>query len=1062
MQVSLQRAILLLTFVCVACASTKAQFTAQEDCAAATVLTSWSSIVVPGGTYNAGNITESGSCMFSGETHARWFVFTCTSAGTFNFLVTSANPAADYDFSFWDITTSYGAGTCDIAASSELSCNYAGTTNPTGIGCSNTTCEPSLTLEPCHTYALLVNRYTTGSSSGFTIDFTGTTAGIGTAGAGSVSFTNTPVCIGQTSQFTPSIISTNYNYDWDFGDGNSSTLQSPTHAYTTPGIYPVTLTINAIVPTGCNDSATYTANVFVSAPPGLSVNPTSSNTCPGQSVDLQALTGTTGPTFTWSPASGLNTTTGNAVTASPLGTTTYTVVVTNANGCSAQATAVINVNSTFTISTNPSSATICPGGSTNLSASNATAYTWNPSAGLDVTTGANVVATPSATTSYTVTGNDAAGCMDTAVVVVTVETLPVISIAPTNPVICAGQSESLSASGASTYTWSPGTGLSATTGATVNASPASNETYTVTGTSAGGCTASQTVTLQVLTNPTITVTPNAPTVCDGENVDVTASGAGGYTWTPSTGLGATTGATVNASPTVTTTYTVAGTVSAGCTAEGTVVINVSSAPNINISPSSPSVCNGSSLTLSVSGASSYSWSPSTALSVTTGASVNAAPTSDITYTVIGTNAAGCSSTVTTTVVVNTPQQVTVYASDSLICPGQSATLYGGGSGVAQFEWDPGGGSLPTYNATPSVSTTYTVTGTDANGCSTQATILISVNVVTPITAANTSGLVCVSDSATLQANGATSYNWQPVIGLSNVSGANINASPSVNTTYTVSSIDANGCTSSATVAVDVDPLPVADFSATPMQGCDPLSVQFTNASTNALSSQWFFGDGTTSNLQDPTHSYTIGSYLPSLIVTNTAGCNDTMFAVDSVYVFAPPDALFTVSPDTGILIAYTDADFSFTNLSQGANTYQWNFDDGNTSTEFEPTHKYMSEGSYVVTLVATSPEGCSDVYVLGPLLVDGIPPLFIPNTFTPNNDGVNDAFRVYGIEIKSIRLSVFDRWGIRVFDSAVLEEGWNGMFKGKPAHQGVYVYQAELELSSGKKMVKWGDVTLVR
>ena len=1051
----------LALFAALLCACAQAR--AQSDCTTATVLSSGCDVTVPGGAFDDGAVEEAGSCMGTGETQANWFVFTPTASGTFEFLITPSTTSNDYDFAMFDITTSYNAGGCVIAGATQLVCNYSGISGPTGVGCSFAPCVPAQNVIAGNTYAILVNLFTAGSTSGFDLTFGGTAvigAGGSGSGGGSVSFTNTPVCVGQTASFTPSIVSSNFNYLWDFGSGVTSTLQSPQHAFTAPGNYPVTLTITAVNPTGCGDTATVTQNVFVSAPPGLSVSPTTSNTCPGQSVNLQATTGTTGPVFQWSPASGLSVTSGNAVVAAPLATTTYTVVVTNANGCTAQATAVINVGSTFTLNTTPSFVTICPGEIAGLSASGADTYAWSPSAGLDVSTGSTVQATPSATTSYTVTGSDNAGCQDTAIVVVTVSALPVIGIAPANPVICAGQSEALTASGAVDYEWSPVTGLGVATGATVTASPPANATYTVTGTSADGCTASQTVALQVLTSPTLSVSPSTPAVCNGESADLTASGATDYEWTPATGLNVSTGPTVTASPAATTTYTVTGTVAAGCTAEGTVVVSVGASPVVTVNPANPVVCEGESVSLSASGAVTYAWSPNTSLSTSAGASVISTPLSAIAYTVTGTNAAGCTAAATTTVSVNAPPTVSVTAGDSSLCPGEGTTLYA--NGAAQYAWQPGSGSGAVYVINPTTGTTFTVTGTDAAGCSAQATLTVGVLNVAPVTGVNATGLVCAGDSAVLQATGSADYAWQPEAGLNQTFGSNVIASPFENTTYTVTSIDASGCISSDTVAVLVDALPVAAFTLAPQSGCDPLTVTFTNASANAATSVWIFGDGTTSSIPAPSHTYSIGAYLPWLVVTNAAGCSDTVQAADSVLVYGPPEALFSVSPDTGVLIGYADATFAFTNLSDGATAYAWDFDDGNTSTQFEPEHTYLVEGNYDVTLVATSEHGCASLYTLGPLMVDGVPPLFIPNTFTPNNDGINDEFRIYGIAIQSIQLSVFDRWGTLLFESTELTRGWNGTFKGHKMQQGVYVYQAKLVLTSGKKLLKYGDVTLLR
>jgi hypothetical protein len=173
---------------------------------------------------------------------------------------------------------------------------------------------------------------------------------------------------------------------------------------------------------------------------------------------------------------------------------------------------------------------------------------------------------------YTFTNNN--NCSVTIFDTVTVNPLPTVTVAPANSTICAGQQVTLTASGANTYTWSPVTGLSATTGTTVIASPASTTTYTIIGTNTTtGCSNTQTITVTVNPLPVVTVAPANSTICAGQQVTLTASGANTYTWSPSTGLSATTGASVTATPNSTITYTVTGS-SSGCTATQTASITV--------------------------------------------------------------------------------------------------------------------------------------------------------------------------------------------------------------------------------------------------------------------------------------------------------------------------------------------------------------------------------------------------------------------------------------------------------------------------------------------------------
>src|SRR5258706_2524339 len=144
-------------------------------------------------------------------------------------------------------------------------------------------------------------------------------------------------------------------------------------------------------------------------------------------------------------------------------------------------------------------------------------------------TGATVVANPSSTTTYTVTG-DALGCTATAQFTVTIASQPVISVSPVT--ICVGQSTMLTAGGANTYTCSPSTALSATTGSSVSANPSSTTTYTVVG-DLNGCTGSTQVTVTVNPLPVVTVTTPAA-ICAGQSVTLTAGGASTYSWSPAT------------------------------------------------------------------------------------------------------------------------------------------------------------------------------------------------------------------------------------------------------------------------------------------------------------------------------------------------------------------------------------------------------------------------------------------------------------------------------------------------------------------------------------------------
>jgi len=383
--------------------------------------------------------------------------------------------------------------------------------------------------------------------------------------------------------------------------------------------------------------------------PTITVSPGSPSICNGASVSLTA---SGAISYAWSPSTGLSATTGAVVVANPTVTKTYTITGTSATGCTNTKTITVIVNALPTITISPAAPSICLGTSVSLTAGGASTYAWSPGTGLNSTTGAIVVASPTTTKTYTITGTSNTGCANKKTVIVTVNPLPIITASPAAPTICAGTSVGLTAGGASTYVWSPGTGLSSTTGAIVIANPTITKTYTITGTSLAGCTNKKTVIVTVNPLPVITASPAAPSICIGASVNLTASGANTYAWSPGTGLSSTTGAIVTANPTLTKTYTITGTSSAGCTNKKTVIVTVNQLPNITVSPAAPYVFLGESINLVASGANTYTWSPDTSLSSSTGSVVIAYPIVETTYTITGTSAYGCINTTTKTVTVD--------------------------------------------------------------------------------------------------------------------------------------------------------------------------------------------------------------------------------------------------------------------------------------------------------------------------------------------------------------------------------------------------------------------------
>ncbi len=367
----------------------------------------------------------------------------------------------------------------------------------------------------------------------------------------------------------------------DLGGGNFVVYDGTSNTTNITGLSPgVTYHFTVVEYNGAAETVNYKttalpiANTTI-AGANVTFNVQNPSICPGGNVSITASGATT---YSWSPSTGLNATTGSTVIANPTTTTTYTVVGTT-GACTDTETITVTVGSgAAAVTFNVQNPTICQGGNISITASGATNYTWSPATGLSTTTGSTVVANPTTTTTYTVVGTTGS-CSDTKTITVTVAS-PLVTFSVQNPSICPGGSIDITASGATTYAWSPSTGLSATTGSTVTANPTVTTTYTVVGTT-GSCSDTKTITVTVgAGSANVTFSVQNPTICQGGNISITASGATTYSWSPSTGLNTTTGSTVIASPASTTTYTVVGT-SGSCSDTETITVTVGSSQSVS-------------------------------------------------------------------------------------------------------------------------------------------------------------------------------------------------------------------------------------------------------------------------------------------------------------------------------------------------------------------------------------------------------------------------------------------------------------------------------------------------
>ncbi|MCS7085420.1 MAG: hypothetical protein NZ534_05015, partial [Bacteroidia bacterium] len=604
-------------------------------------------------------------------------------------------------------------------------------------------------------------------------------------------------------------------YEWY--DATGTTLLATGVSFNTPVLTNTTVyRVRGSVPgAGCFSPFT-NVQAIIHAFPTVSIAQAAA-ICAGQTTTLNA---TAGPgTYDWQPAAAVQAGQGtlNPVV-NPAATTLFTFTVTDANNCAASATVLVVVNPVPTVGIVAGDLTLCPGQTTTLTAAGATNFQWSGGLG----TGAVVTVGPG---TYTVTGTQN-GCSSTATVTVSALNPPNVVVAQPTVSICPGSSGQLQASGAVSYLWQPTAGLSNAGIANPTANPSQTTVYTVTGTDAEGCTNTATVQVVVFAAPTITVFAEDDTLCPGECTRLVASGANAYLWSDGQS-----GAAVTVCPSQTTTYTVTGTTGDGCVGTATTTVYVVPPAQATVVASATAVCPNGTTTLTATGSQSYVWQPAAGISGPNNQAVVTAQLGSlpVTYTVTATDANGCVDTETITVNVNPLPSLAVNG-PLAICPGDSAQLQA--SGADAYVWLPSAGlsnaGIANPKASPAVSTTYTVTGYTALGCSTTRTVFVEVRNRPNIVGSASSAAICSGQSVTLTATGGVSYSWGPPV---NQAGASVTFTPQTvgQIVVVVTGSDANNCQNTDTATVFVRPLPAVEALAGSASVCPGFTTTLTAA-----------------------------------------------------------------------------------------------------------------------------------------------------------------------------------------------------------------------------------------
>jgi gliding motility-associated-like protein len=446
---------------------------------------------------------------------------------------------------------------------------------------------------------------------------------------------------------------------------------------------------------------------------------------------------------------------------------------------------------------------------------------------------------------------------------------------------------------------------------------------------------------------------------------------------------------------------------------------------------SSTYCTGGNTTLTAIGGVSYTWSDATFNVIGNSAAVTI---TQGTYGVLVTDANGCTAVATSTVTESTTLTPTISGNLSY-CAGSNTTLTASGGTI--YSWS----NTDATASTTVTAGTYSVTVDNGTGCSGTASATVTETALPNVTI---SGVLsyCAGSTTTLTANGAANYVWNdPLNSLTN-------AISVTQGSYTLTGTDANGCSNTATVVVNEiasGTLPNFNFTS-PLTIClDQTAPTLPSVSNNGIPGTW--SPTSISNTASDTYTFIVA---PSQCAAN--------FTLDVTV----QDLQLTVSNDTTVdALSPVQLGAAVTGSTSG--NYVWQPAATNLSCTncANPVSSPTANISYTVRYTDTN-SGCfvdGDVAItVNP--VKGV--AYIPTAFSPNNDGMNDLFRVGGSNIKDIYLTVYNRWGEKVFEEKSALPAWDGTFKGVRQPLGAYVYYATVTFNDNTRSNYQGNVTLLQ
>jgi len=421
----------------------------------------------------------------------------------------------------------------------------------------------------------------------------------------------------------------------------------------------------------------------------------------------------------------------------------------------------------------------------------------------------------------------------------------------------------------------------------------------------------------------------------------------------------------------------------------------------------------------------------------------------------------CPIVITDTVHVNVYPSLSVEKINTkLVCNTNTVTataIVKGGKMPHTYEWTKETMSVPLdtgLQITNLESGTYLFTFSDDNNCKDSVEFEVNIPDKIDVTLKASDTVLCRGDSTLITLNYTGGAQPISIFGADDslITDSSFWTAPIYDSTYVVVAIDSNQCSDTAKIAIKSIPLPIANFESPYLNGCIPFTTQLNNLSMGSFSSCLYtLSDGRQFSACNSTNEVitfiTPGCYDVTLTVSTPEGCSDTIVHYNYLCAFPNPIAKFNVSSHD---LNSDDRTVFTENLSIGAESYFWDFGDNSpTYEQFAPSHIYPGDhvGTYVISLLVISDKGCADTTTQLVHMQD-VQQIYVPNTFSPNNDSYNDLFLpiiTSEHELLSYRLEIYDRWGEIVFETEDINQPWNGQLQGINVPDGLYVWKIFIE-----------------